>query len=89
MAEITDVELLARYAAGERDFQGVILSGIRWGCPGVATVNLEGTNFTVGFIVACPSLDMRFPSDISARSGAEKRRVDNAHRPFRAEIIRT
>jgi hypothetical protein len=46
MAEITAEELLAKYAAGERDFQGVILSGIRWGCPGGGTVNLEGTNFT-------------------------------------------
>jgi hypothetical protein len=46
MAEITAEELLARYAAGERDFQGVILSGIVWGRAGGARVNLEGANFT-------------------------------------------
>ncbi|WP_396136496.1 pentapeptide repeat-containing protein, partial [Chamaesiphon sp. VAR_48_metabat_403] len=45
MAEITAKELLARYAAGERDFQGVILSGIVLNCSPKGIVNLEGVNF--------------------------------------------
>ena len=44
MQDITTEELLVRYAAGERDFTGVILSNIRVG--GGGGVNLEGVNFS-------------------------------------------
>lgn len=44
MQDMTREELLERYAAGERDFQGVILSDLRLG--GGGGVNLEGVNFS-------------------------------------------
>lgn len=46
MQEMVEQELLERYAAGERDFQSVILSNILLGRGGGHGVNLEGVDFS-------------------------------------------
>ncbi|EAZ92661.1 pentapeptide repeat-containing protein [Crocosphaera chwakensis] len=46
MAEITKEELLARYAAGERDFSGLDFSGIIFGRCVLNSCNFRGANFS-------------------------------------------
>ncbi len=55
MAEITAIELLDRYEAGERDFQGLDLSGLQFNPSGIGRrkIIVDGADFTGANMSKC------------------------------------
>jgi uncharacterized protein YjbI with pentapeptide repeats len=66
MAEMTAIELLDRYDAGERDFRGLDLSGLQFNPRGIGRRNIivDGADFTGANMSKCGIMYQRLSSGI-------------------------